>query len=118
MSWRTDRDNNPAAFTTDVARQVGLVQETDYTLGAPFSIAGRQYFTAKLLGDPVALTIQVIDAVGYYTTHGIPRWSYISMPRFIWDSLTPDQKRDVIGFHYEKEGGEEMRGLFPNYGKG
>jgi hypothetical protein len=63
------------------------------------------------------VTIRVIDAVGYYTRQGKPRWDYIAIPKFLWNSLTADQKRDVIGFHYMREGGQEMRGLFPNYGK-
>jgi hypothetical protein len=39
------------------------------------------------------------------------------MPKFVWDSLTDRQKRDVIGIMYQEEGGTLMRPLFPNYGK-
>jgi hypothetical protein len=113
---RTDANNNPAAFTTDVAHSAGLIENTDYTAGDPFEAGGRTYYTARLIGDPVAITIRVIDAIGYYTKWG-QRWTYIAMPKFIWDALTPDQKRDVVGFHYQREGGITMRVLFPNYGK-
>ena len=111
---RTDNNNNPAAFTTDIAKQAGLIYNVDYAVGDSF---GAGLFTARLLGDPIALTIQVIDAIGYYTKFGSQRWIYIAMPKFIWNSLTYEQKRDVIGFHYQHEGGTEMKSLFPNYGK-
>jgi hypothetical protein len=112
-SFRTDRNRNPTAFTIDIAKEGGLVENTDYVTGDPFEAGGRTYFTAKLLGDPVALTIKVIDAIGFYTHAGGERWAYIGMPQFIWEALTPDQKRDVVGEMYKREGGTEMRGLFP-----
>lgn len=113
---RTDKHNNPAAFTTDIAKQAGLVEGQDYTQGDPFTAGEHTYFTAKLLGDPIETTIRVIDAVGYQTKAGGARWTYINLPRFVWDSLTPELKRDVVGYHYQHEGGTEMRSLFPNYG--
>lgn len=116
ISYRTDRNNNPSAFTTDIARQAGLEYGTDFINGDPFP-APSNLITAKLLGDPVELTVKVIDAIGYFTKSGTPRWTYIALPRFIWDGLTAYQKRDVIGFHYEHEGGVALRGLFPNYGQ-
>ena len=112
---RTDENNNPAAFTTAIAEQAGLVEGVDFVHGTPFP-APSPYVTAKLLGDPIAITIRVIDAIGYYTKGGAERWVYIAVPKFIWDSLTQDQKRDVIGFHYQHEGGITMKNLFPNYG--
>lgn len=112
---RTDANSNPAAFTTDLARQAGLVQGVDYQDGTPFPTP--PLVTAALLGDPIAITIKLIDAVGYYTRQGARRWDYIALPKFLWDSLTFEQKRDVIGFHYQREGGSAMKGLFPNYGR-
>ena len=122
LAMRTDLNNNPAAFTTDLAQQAGLALGTDYAVGTPFEVPigpgeTQTLYTAKLLGDPVAVTIRVIDAVGYYTHAGHERWTYIAMPKFVWDSLSADEKRDVIGFHYQHEGGTAMRGFFPNYGK-
>jgi hypothetical protein len=113
---RTDDNNNPAAFTCNIAHQGGLKYGTEYEQGAPFEAGGVTYYTAKLIGDPIALTIKVIDAIGYYTQAGGTRWIYIALPKFVWDALTPAGKRDVIGFHYQHEGGTAMRDLFPNYG--
>lgn len=111
MSFRTDRNMNPAAFTVDIAKQAGLVLGTDYVAGDPFP-SPSTLVTAKLLGDPVAITIRVIDAIGYYTKQGNPRWTYIALPKFVWDSLTPNLKKQVIAFHYSKEGGVELKPLF------
>lgn len=114
---RTDENNNPTAFTTAIAEEAELLPDIDYEVGTPFKIGPTTYFTAKLVGDPIALTIQVIDKIGYYTISGLQRWTYIGIPKFTWDALSHDQKRDVIGFHYRHEGGITMRPLFPNYSK-
>jgi|SRR5579864_778720 len=108
---RADRNNNPAAITTDVAFQAGLIYGTDFEAGDPFP-APSTLVTARLLGYPIALTIRVIDAIGYYTHTGAPRWTYISMPKFVWDSLSTSLKTQVIGFHYAHEGGVAMIELF------
>ena len=113
---RTDSNRNPTAFTTDVAAQAGLKLGTDYQQGEAFP-APSTLHTALLLGDPVQLTIRVIDAIGFDTRAGQARWPYINMPKFTWDLLTPAQKRDVIGWMYQKESGVTMRPLFPNYGQ-
>ena len=113
---RTDDNNNPAAFTTDIARQAGLVQGVDYEAGTPFP-APSTLVTAKLLGDPIEITIRVIDTIGYVTRQGVPRWTYINIPRFVWDGLDAATRRDVIGYHYKHEGGTAMRDLFPNYAR-
>jgi hypothetical protein len=108
---RTDENNNPAAITVDVARQGGLMEHVDYIAGTPFP-APSNLVTAWLLGDPVALTIKVIDRIGYYTKLGTPRWTYIAMPDFVWDALSPLLKRQVIAFHYKHEGGTALDRLF------
>lgn len=113
---RTDDHNNPAAFTTDIAKQAGLVKGVDYEDGNPFP-APSSLITAKLLGDPITLTLRVIDAIGYFTKLGTPRWTYIALPKFIWDGLSLDEKRDVVGYHYRHEGGSTLKSLFPNYDK-
>lgn len=115
LEERTDRNNNPAAFTTDIAAQAGLSLNVDYIFGDTFP--NSKLFTAKLLGDPVTITIRVIDSIGYYTKTGGTRWTYIAIPTFIWNLMSFEEKRDVIGFHYQNEGGITMRSLFPNYGK-
>jgi hypothetical protein len=111
---RTDDNNNPTAFTTAIAKEAGLILGTDYEQGTPF--ADGDYYTAKLLGDPLAITIDVINAIGFRTASGNPRWLYINFPLFVWRNLTEDDKVDVIGWMYQQEGGTTMRNLFPNYG--
>lgn len=112
MSFRTDRHNNPAAFTTQIAAQAGLTLGVDYTTGDAFNSGGQIYYTAKLLGDPIELTKRVIDNIGYFTKTGSPRWTYIALPKFIWDQLTDDGKLQVIAYHYKHEGGTELNHLF------
>jgi hypothetical protein len=120
-TFRTDTHNNPTAFTTDVAAEARIKLGVDYTVGEPFKIITPVLIlhTARLIGDPIALTIRVIDALSFMTTHGTPisRWGYITMPAFLWHELSPVQKRDVIGWMYQREGGTTMKNLFPNYGK-
>ena len=125
MTYRTDRNNNPTAFTTDIAIEGGLVQGRDFVQGDPFSasgninyvdgkMVGRIYFTAKLIGDPIALTIGVIDKIGFRVGSDPfkPRWTYINLPYDLWQSLTTAQKRQVIGDMYLCEGGTAMKPLF------
>jgi len=118
---RTDDNNNPTAFTTDLAHQAGLIFGKDYIEGTEFSVYSTsitaKFFTAKLIGDPITVTIKLIDAVGYYTATGEQRWSYIAIPHFTWNSLRYNQKRDIIGFQYRYEGGTEMIWMFPEYWK-
>ena len=110
---RTDRNNNPAAFTTDIAAQAGLRLGTDYVKGDPFDAgAGHVLYTAKLIGNPIDLTIKVIDAIGYYTAHGQQRWNYIGIPPEIWKSLDKRGKTRAVQFHYRREGGVAMQKLF------
>jgi hypothetical protein len=112
MEFRTDRNRNPAAFTIHVAKEAGLVYGTDYVQGDVFQADGFFLYTAKLLGDPVELTVRVIDKVGFYTQKGAQRWIYIAIPPFVWTALDAATKARVIGFMYHHEGGTEMLGLF------
>jgi len=107
---RTDRHNNPTAFTTDIAKNAGLIEGVDYVKGDPFS--NGQYHTAKILGDPIATTIKVIDNIGFQTSSGKPRWTYINMSKSKWDGLSYDQKKDVIGTMYKNEGGSQLKNYF------
>jgi hypothetical protein len=109
---RTDSHNNPTAFTTAVALTGGLIAGTDFTQGDPFTVGSHTYYTARLIGDPIALTIKLIDKVSFQTSWGAPRWSYIDLPKIVWDSLSYDFKKAIIGLMYKHEGGTAMRGLF------
>lgn len=113
MTFRTDRNNNPAAFTTDIAAEAGLVQGSEYVQGDAFLAGNMTLYTAKLLGDPIALTIKVLDKIGYYTKHGVERWIYMAIPTSLWDMFTLPMKKQAILEHYRHEGGTELMHLWP-----
>jgi hypothetical protein len=118
--FRTDKHRNPTAFTTDIAKEAGLVLGVDYEQGDPFHETSEgsgqiyTYYTAKLLGDPVELTIKVIDKIGFYTDNAEMhlRWIYIGIPYGLWLVMTRNSKVATIGSMYAREGGTEMKDLF------
>lgn len=107
---RTDRHNNPTAFTTDIARIGGLREGVDYVKGDPFD--NGRFHTARLLGDPVATTIKVIDNIGFYTQGGKQRWSHTAIPQDRWNAMTYEQKKQVVKKMYGHEGGKELNNIF------
>ena len=118
--FRTDINNNPTAFTTDIAKEGGLLIDKDYTVGTAFKVPNTNpnlvasiYYTAKLLGNPLDLTIKIIDNIGFFTKTGNLRWVYIGIPFKLWQNLTLIQKQWVIGYMYNQEGGVAMQDLFP-----
>lgn len=112
MTTRADRHNNPTAMITSIARQGGLILGKDYEEGDQFP-NGVPLYTARLLHDPIELTIRVIDKVGFYNVGGAVRWIYIALPKFVWDKLGLADKMSVIKFMYQHEGGVELLKLFP-----
>lgn len=112
MSTRADRHNNPTAFTTDMAKEAGLVYNTDYTQGDPFLVGHTYLYTAKLLKDPLQLTVQVIDRLGFYTKFNTVRWVYKAMDNWIWAKLNVEEKIRVIHDMYHHEGGIELEKIF------
>jgi hypothetical protein len=111
-AFRTDQHNNPIAFTTDIARQAGLVMNTDYVCGTGFMDSGQLYYTARLLGDPIEICTRVIDKIGFYTNGGAERWIYIGIPKFVWDALDKVAKIRVLQFMYHHEGGKTLEAVF------
>lgn len=109
---RTDLHRNPTAFTTDLAHEAGLELNVDYAVGEPFVVGSGTYYTAKILADPIGVTIKLINKVGFYTHRGQQRWTYIAIPMFVWNLLLLPVKRAVIGFMYQHEGGTEMKEMF------
>lgn len=107
---RTDRHNNPTAFTTDIARIAGLQEGVDYTIGDPFS--GGKYHTANIIGNPIDKTIQVIDKIGFYTKNGNQRWTHTAIPQSQWNSMSYDEKKNVIKQMYQHEGGTKLKNKF------
>lgn len=114
---RTDENKNPTAFTTDVARDGGLILGTDYAQGTSFHDGTVLRYTAKILGDPLTVTIKLMDHAGFYTHSGNARWVYmdgpIGIPKRLWVAQTREQKVILIGILYAHEGGTEMKHLFP-----
>ena len=114
---RADAHNNPTAFTVAIARQAGLKQHEEFTYGEVFPgvnfPAKDDEITARLIGDPLEITIRVIDQVGFYTRGSQLRWNYVAIPREVWLNLSPIFKAGVISGMYNREGGIEMRNLFP-----
>jgi hypothetical protein len=110
---RTDRHNNPTAFTTTIAKQAGLVLGQDYEVGDPFP-NNPNIYTARLIGDPISQTIKVIDRIGFTTHSGQPRWTYTnSIPQTKnWSNLSYDQKKQVVAQMYQHEGGEALKQYF------
>jgi hypothetical protein len=112
MLFRTDRNNNPTAFTTGIAEEAGLIKGKDYEVGEIFPPPSRLN-TAKLLGDPIEITIRVIDKIGFRTSGNYPRWAYIDVhPKLIWDIMSYGQKLQILAYMYKCEGGTEMEHLF------
>lgn len=110
VGMRTDRHNNPTAFTTDIAKIAGLKEGVDYVKGDPFS--NGKYFTAKLLKDPIGTTIKVIDKIGFYTGSGNQRWTHTAMPKSQWDKLSYNDKKKTIAKMYQAEGGKALTNIF------
>lgn len=103
-SSRTDRNLNPTAFTTDVAKTAGLKEGVDYVAGDQFP-GNSKLRTAKLLKDPVATTIKVLDKIGFYTSSGKPRWTHTAISQSQWNKMTTQQKAAVVEQMYQEENG-------------
>ncbi|MCK4997738.1 hypothetical protein KAS08_05535 [Candidatus Pacearchaeota archaeon] len=114
-NMRTDRHNNPTAFIVELSEQANLELGVEYEQGDSFSgIGGETYYTARLIGDSIGMTIKVIDRVGFYTRSGQQRWTHTAMNKSDWDSLDDCKKANVIEVMYYREGGDGS--IFENYG--
>lgn len=98
---RTNRHNNPTAFTTQIAEQAWLVEWVDYEQGDAFP-DNPNMFTAKLMWDGIDKTKKVIDSIGFYTQSWEPRWTYLNdvfeweNADNIWSVLEEDEKSEII----------------------
>jgi hypothetical protein len=115
---RADRHNNPTAMTTAAAKNMGLVEGVDYTVGDRFtSDSGKEYFTAKFLGDPVATSIRAIDKGTFSTTSG-NRWSYLDGTKMNahWKTLSTTEKAVLIDEMRKYENGQpnNLRNIIPS----
>lgn len=119
---RTERNNNPTAMTTDVAKMLWWVLGVDYEIGDSFLTAsGQTLYTAKLIGDPIETTIRLIDrwiANGidpFYRANWQWRWSYISkiwITKDKWLKMSPAEKADVIAQMLKHEWGSMENMLY------
>jgi hypothetical protein len=107
---RTDRNNNPTAMTTDVAKSLGLKEGVDFVRGDVFP-DNPNLFTARLIGNPVATTTKALDIAAstgrgaFYTQGGKQRWTHTALSDEEWQTLQPEAKKKVIAAMYQKEGG-------------
>lgn len=111
LTMRTDRNNNPTAMTTDVAKSLGLKLGVDYVQGDKFP-GDSNLYTAKLIGDPVAKTIAGLDNGGFYTASGQPRWTHTAIPQNQWNKLSYVDKVKVVQKMYKAEGGSALSQYF------
>jgi len=121
--YRTDRHNNPIAAVYGLFKQASssgsldtreprLIEGIHFEKGDPFRSGGRTFYTGRILADPIAVSIALIDRVGFYTGNNRQRWSYIAIPWWVWRSMNEWQKTLTIYEMYQHEGGVEMEELF------
>jgi hypothetical protein len=110
---RTERNNNPTAMTTDVAKSLWMVEWVDYVQWDSFKDKKRNtLYTAKLLGDPIQTTIDAFNAAAsrwtpiFYTQWWAQRRSHTAMSNEEWLALSDEQKAWVIAQMLQREGGQ------------
>ncbi len=119
---RTERNNNPTAMTTDVAKMLGWELGVDYEIWDSFTTGSwTTLYTAKLIWDPVETTIRLIDrwiANGidpFYRANWQWRRSYISsiwITKDKWSKMTYDEKAEVIKKMLQHEWGSMENMLY------
>lgn len=109
---RTERNNNPTAMTTDVAKSLGLVEWVDYVKWDSFKSGTGTLYTAKLLWDPVATTIKAFDTAvakwinAFYTQWWKQRWTHTAMTNEQWKNMSQAQKEATVLKMLQKEWGD------------
>lgn len=106
-TMRTDRHNNPTAFTTDIAKQAWLIEWVDYIVWDAFP-DNPNMKTAKLIWDPFEQTIKVIDKIWFKTQSWNSRWTYTDklwMTNEKWKTLSDEEKKNFITRMYKEEWG-------------
>ena len=105
-TMRTERNNNPTAMTTDVAKMLWGELWVDYEIWDSFLTSDwKTLYTAKLIGDPIETTIRLIDRWilngidPFYRANWQPRWSYLSkiwITKDKWMNMDDNEKWEVI----------------------
>ena len=111
-TWtRTERNNNPTAMTTDVAKTLWLVEWVDYVQWDPFSTSSWTLYTAKFLWDPIETTIKALDTAvanwtwAFYTQSWKQRWTHTAMSNEERSALSDEEKRQVVLNMLQREWG-------------
>lgn len=107
---RTDRNNNPTAMTTDVAKTLWLVEWVDYVRWDVFP-NNPNLFSAKLIWDPIQQTIKALDTAisngkkAFYTQSWQQRRTHTAMSNEQWQGMTQEQKIATVVKMYHNEWG-------------
>lgn len=102
-TMRTERNNNPTAMTTDVAKSLWWVEWVDYVQWDSFQTGDwRTLYTAKLIGDPIETTIKLLDNAAntwrwaFYTKWWAKRWTHTALSDAERLKLSPEEKKNVV----------------------
>ncbi|GHW02570.1 hypothetical protein AGMMS50249_3560 [candidate division SR1 bacterium] len=123
VKMRTERNNNPTAMTTDVAKTLGLVRGEDYVQGDVFP-DNPNLFTARLLGEPVQMTMKAFNTAAssgidiFYTKDGKARRTHTAMTNKEWYTLSDEEKKQVILSMLQREGGKLDNMAYYTYQRG
>lgn len=119
LQGRANRNNNPTAMTTDVAKTLGMVEWVDYVRGDPFSSGSGTLYTAKLLGNGVETTINAFDRIAqdpnkkiFYTSGSRQRRTHTAMSDEERLGLSQEDKAKVIQRMYNNEERRDRRNFW------
>lgn len=97
---RTERNNNPTAMITDYAKMLWGVLWEDYEIGDSFiSESWATLYTAKLIGDPVEKTIELLDRWLAKWMNIFSGWSYAAdlwLTNEVWANADEKKKREIV----------------------
>ena len=113
-NMRTDRNNNPVAMTTDVAKTLWLVEWVDYVQWDSFTWGSwNTLYTAKLIWDPIQQVIKWLDIAAndpnkkaFYTQWWAQRWTHTAVSDEQWNNMTQEQKQALVVKMYHNEWGD------------
>ena len=99
---RTERNNNPTAMITAYAKQLWWVEWVDYVQWDWWTNdEWKTYYTAKLIGDPIEKTIELLDrwVANNVKQNVFTAWSYrkdLWMNNEKWSKLSHEEKQNVV----------------------
>jgi len=105
-TMRTERNNNPTAMITAYAKQLWGIEWVDYVQWDSFTSTDENwvthtYYTAKLIGDPIDKTIELIDrwVANNAKQNVFSAWSYAKdlwMTNEKWKNMDREEKEALI----------------------